>query len=197
MRFLSRPLTAGLVLLIGAAGGCYDTGDGTAPPLERFYFPVGLQVSHGGSVLYVVNSDFDLQFNGGTIQSYDLRLIRNHALKAIEDPGNPELPLVRRNAGPDPCPSDPPVFKEGGGRQPLGETCAPPVDSTFYVRDSAVIGAFATDLQLSKPPDQLIPQFPKQPAEGRTCGQDVDCCDPTDAACQSGQSRPFVCRAPA
>ncbi|HSO31599.1 MAG TPA: hypothetical protein VLT33_03755, partial [Labilithrix sp.] len=37
----------------------------------------------------------------------------------------------------------------------LGETCAPPVESKFYVRDSAVIGAFATDLLLSAPPAQL------------------------------------------
>src|SRR5689334_1863933 len=115
MRFLSRFATASVALLTAAAGGCYDTGDGTKPPVESFYFPVGLQVSHGGSVLYVVNSDFDLQFNGGTLQSYDLRLIRNPILKSIEDPVHPDLPLIRRNTGgPEPCPGDPPIFKEGG-----------------------------------------------------------------------------------
>ena len=198
MRFLSRFTTASVALLMAAAGGCYDIGDGTKPPLENFYFPVGLQVSHGGSVLYVVNSDFDLQYNGGTLQSYDLRLIRNHVLKSIEDPNHPELPLVRRNTGgSDPCPGDPPIFKEGGGRQPLGETCAPPVDSPFYVRDSAVIGAFASDLQLSLPPDRLIPNIPRLPVEGRACGQDVDCCEAGDNACLTGASRPFACIAPA
>ncbi len=35
-----------------------------------------------------------------------------------------------------------------GTRIPLGQVCAPPVDSTKYWRDSAIIGAFATDLQL-------------------------------------------------
>jgi hypothetical protein len=35
-----------------------------------------------------------------------------------------------------------------GSRVPLGESCAPPVDSTRYIQDSAVIGAFATDLQM-------------------------------------------------
>ncbi|HVH46697.1 MAG TPA: hypothetical protein VM925_30355, partial [Labilithrix sp.] len=61
------------LLLIGlvADSGCYDTGDGTAPPLDSFYFPVGIRVSHGGTVLYAVNSNFDLQYNGGTLQSYD------------------------------------------------------------------------------------------------------------------------------
>lgn len=158
-----------LLLGLGSTSACYDTGDGTAPPLDSFYFPVGLQVSHGGSVLYAVNSDFDLQYNGGTVQSYDLRLIRRHVLDIIADPRNAkgDIPLSRRGAGSDnPCPGDPPIQKEGGqtGRQPLGETCAPPVDSSFYFRDSAVIGAFPTDLQLSLPPDRLVPQSPKATA---------------------------------
>jgi hypothetical protein len=140
--------------------GCYDIGDGTAPPIHSFYFPVGLSVSHGGTVLYAVNSDFDLQYNGGTLQSYDLRLIRQHTLKAIANPTDPVLPLARGVA--PGCPDDIPTFIPGTGtRQPLGATCAPPVDSTFYVRDSAVIGAFATDLLLSLPPSELIAQVPK------------------------------------
>jgi hypothetical protein len=158
-----------LLLGLGSTSACYDTGDGTAPPLDSFYFPVGLQVSHGGSVLYAVNSDFDLQFNGGTVQSYDLRLIRSHVLDIIADPRNVkgDIRLVRRGTGDDnPCLGDPPVQKEGGqtGRQPLGETCAPPVDSRAYFRDSAVIGAFATELLLSPPPDRLVPQSPKATA---------------------------------
>ncbi|MDF2691726.1 MAG: hypothetical protein K0S65_109 [Labilithrix sp.] len=148
-------LLAGLV----ADSGCYDTGDGTAPPLEQFYFPVGLRVSHGGTVLYAVNSNFDLQYNGGTLQSYDLRLIRQHTLLAIKNPADPNLPLLRPNS-PAGCPDEPPTFKEGEpGRQPLGETCAPPVDSRVYVRDTALIGAFATDLLLSRPPAELQGEF--------------------------------------
>ncbi|MBX3211972.1 MAG: hypothetical protein KF850_08065 [Labilithrix sp.] len=149
------------LLLTGllADSGCYDAGDGSAPPLESFYFPVGLEVSHGGTVLYAVNSNFDLQYNGGTLQSYDLRLIRQHALLAIADPTNPNLPLLRRDS-PAGCPDNPPIFREGEpGRQPLGETCAPPVDSRAYFRDSAVIGAFATDLLLSRPPAALTGDF--------------------------------------
>lgn len=167
LSFKSFLVIPSLLLAFGSTSACYDTGDGTAPPLDSFYFPVGLQVSHGGSVLYAVNSDFDLQYNGGTVQSYDLRLIRRHVLDIIADPRNPNVPLARRgDATENPCPSDPPISKEGGqaGRQPLGETCAPPVDSRFYFRDSAVIGAFATDLQLTPPPDRLVPQSPKATA---------------------------------
>jgi len=162
-RLVVLPFLVGLAGL--AAPGCYNTGDGDAPPSNQFYFPVGLRVSHGGTVLYAVNSDFDLQYNGGTLQSYDLRLIRQHAVLAISDPINPNLPLLRKDS-PAGCPSNPPVFREGEpGRQTLGETCAPPVDSTFYFRDSAIIGAFATDLLLSPPPSRLIVQTPKVHAD--------------------------------
>jgi hypothetical protein len=158
-----------LVLGLVADSACYDTGDGTAPPLNKFYFPVGLKVSHGGTVLYAVNSNFDLQYNGGTLQSYDLRAIRRNAVGAITNT-------------PPGCPDNPPVFKEGqSGRQPLGQTCAPPVDSTIYVRDSAVIGAFATDLLLSKPPWELVEQQTKLRAD-----------DPPPPAAQVSFDRMFV-----
>lgn len=136
-----------LAVVAGAGAGvsaCYSTGDGSPPPLNQFYFPVGLQVSAGGNVLYVVNSDFDLQFNGGTLQSYDLRLIRRDTINLIANP-------------PPGCPNDPPTVEPSDPslRQPLGQTCAPPVDSSQYVRDSAIIGAFATTLLLSTPPTPL------------------------------------------
>jgi DNA-binding beta-propeller fold protein YncE len=143
-----------LPLLMFGAADCYSTGDGTPPPLDRLYYPVGLRVSAGGSVLYAVNSDFDLQFNGGTLQSYDLALIRRHTVRLIADPSAPEVPVFDRSqlvdkAGQPLCPD------RGAAGATLGEICAPPVDSSFYVRDSAIIGAFATDLLLSPPPSQL------------------------------------------
>jgi hypothetical protein len=148
-----------LPLLPLATADCYSRGDGAPPPIDRFYFPVGLQVSHGGSVLYAVNSDFDLQYNGGTIQSYDLRLIRRDALRAIADPRDPRLPLTRPGSQiADPCASDPPA--DDGSFRPLGEASAPPVNSRCYFRDGAIIGAFATDLLLSRPPSELVPQEP-------------------------------------
>ncbi len=109
-------------------------------------------------MLYAVNSDFDLQYNGGTIQSYDLHLIRKHAVLAIANPADPALPTVRPAAPAGSCPSNPPaLMTDGSGdRQPLGETCAPPVNSDVYVRDSAIIGAFATTVQLSRDGTRLF-----------------------------------------
>jgi hypothetical protein len=151
----ARGILLGLVAASASAAfpGCSSAGAGTDPPPNIFYFPVGLAVSRGGNVRYAVNSDFDLQWNGGTIQSYDLALIRRHTLLAIHDPADPNLPFINPNDAQleGACPNDPPLYQTTGTgqRQPLGRTCAPPVDSTQYVRDSAVIGAFATDLQLA------------------------------------------------
>jgi len=158
------------LLLLGLTGlasapACYNTGDGTPPPADQFYFPVGLSVSHGGTVLYAVNSDFDLQYNAGTIQSFDLRLMRQHVLLAIANPADPALPLVRPASGS--CPSDPALTKTGGStnRQPLGETCAPPVDPRAYIRDSTLIGAFATTMLLSRLPGDMTVQATKTTAD--------------------------------
>lgn len=155
-----------------ALASCYSTGDGTPPPIDAFYYPVGLAVSAGGNVLYVANADFDLQYNGGTLQSYDLALIRNHALRVIADPTDPNLPLVRDPARGTSCPTDIPQKKTDNPeqRQPLGETCAPPVDSRVYFRSGVVIGAFATDLQLfqcEKPPTTLNERYSAEvPCDG-------------------------------
>ena len=167
-----------LVLAVGSAffgaltAGCYTGGSGTDPPTDTLYFPVGLTVSKGGNVLYAVNSDFDLQWNGGTLQSYDLFLLRRDIDALIREnlglslPGDPVAPCPP-GSGPPACI---PVLTPGwstadclaasttntaaiqsstGTRDRIGETCAPPVDSTQYQRYSVTIGAFATQIQLS------------------------------------------------
>jgi hypothetical protein len=40
------------------------------------YFPVGLALDVGARHLFIVNSDFDLQFNAGTVESWDLDALR-------------------------------------------------------------------------------------------------------------------------
>jgi hypothetical protein len=51
-------------------------GEGKEPGLERFYFPTGLEQSADHRFLFVVNSDFDLQYTGGAVQSVDLGRVR-------------------------------------------------------------------------------------------------------------------------
>ena len=68
-----RRITA-LVLFSSVA--CTSAGEGIAPPLETIYFPTGLALSKDSRFLYVANSDFDLQYNSGTLQSLDMEHIR-------------------------------------------------------------------------------------------------------------------------
>ncbi len=160
-----------------AVPACYPGGGGgTNPPTTTFYFPVGLAVSSGGNALYASNSDFDLQWNGGTLQSYDLFLIRRHTGELIQaNAGNPWL-ATGSETTPDPeisfltpwqssCQSATTVSNPDGTRIPLGQVCAPPVDSTKYWRDSAIIGAFATDLQLQTV-EATSPVCPSPPCVG-------------------------------
>ena len=72
-----------MALGVVVAAACYSEGAGSGPIANTFYYPIGLAVSAGGNVLYVVNSDFDLQFNAGTVQSYDLTAIRNDTVALL------------------------------------------------------------------------------------------------------------------
>jgi hypothetical protein len=196
-------LRAGQLLLgagiVGAvASSCYSAGAGTTPPLDRFYFPVGLAVSTDGTALYAVNSDFDLQFSGGTLQSYNLTHLRSDAIALIKanlvggglgdagPPGGGGIPFLSPPACIDAGPSAMPPLGA-----PPGQACSPPVDSTncWYFQESAIIGAFATDLQVSIAP--LVPGSPQRlfmPVRGDTTltWANLDPADPF--AIQCGQA---------
>ncbi|WP_437602934.1 hypothetical protein WMF28_15000 [Sorangium sp. So ce590] len=149
-----RVVGVGLVAsILGGLGvaGCFVDSEGLPPPAEGFYFPTGLATSPGGRVLYVANSDFDLRYNGGTVQALDLQRLRKRAL-ALQGA------LTPREAG------------EGAGGavsaacQAVGLSTNPapllhpgpcaPLDLSALegdeevVRGSAVLGAFASNVLL-------------------------------------------------
>lgn len=73
-------------LVLGCAlSGCYSAGDGIEPPHGRAYFPVGLAITQGAAHLVVANSDFDLQYNAGTLSVLDLDRVRAFVPKPCED----------------------------------------------------------------------------------------------------------------
>jgi YVTN family beta-propeller protein len=121
---LAVALTA--VAFSPALAGCYKTDNGIQAPTNRMYFPVGLAVSTEGSALYVVNSDYDLQYNSGTLQAYDLAALRKAGARPKGDA-----------VGDADCPWD---IASGQRR------CA----SERFSRASVFIGAFSTELQLSR-----------------------------------------------
>lgn len=73
-------ITRGLLFGVTITGiGCVPPGDGERPPADSIYFPVSLTVNQTGEYLFVVNSDFDLRYSQGTIQSLDVARIREVA----------------------------------------------------------------------------------------------------------------------
>jgi hypothetical protein len=152
------------------AAGCYSPGDGIDPPLESVYFPVGLATDRNASVLFVANSNFDLQYNAGTLQSLDLEQIRPLLPRpcavdgdcpegarcdsevGAQNAGTPSFMCVARqgpHAG-DPCgplgqatPAE--RLTVPGPCRPL-DPANPPAPSGRLILDAVGIGAFATDV---------------------------------------------------
>jgi hypothetical protein len=188
MRFSTLLNTSRLSLAMALLGtsGCFAPGEGVEPPLDRLYFPVNLTTDQSGRHLFVANSNFDLQFNGGTVQSFDLKRIRDLVPRACEsDDGCDtstqfcDLEPSAENGG---APMHWCVAREGAfAGQPcgaLGEKgladqllapglCAavdpknPPDGAGSLVIDAVGIGAFATDLLYRKgPPPEEVPGAP-------------------------------------
>ncbi|MDC0681303.1 hypothetical protein [Sorangium atrum] len=152
-RIVGVGLAASIVGGLGGAG-CFVEGEGLPPPVEGLYYPTGLAVSPGGRVLYVANSDFDLQFNGGTVQALDLQRLRKRALTLQSGlaPGGQDASGGVRGA----C--DAVGLKTNAASSLYPGPCGPLNLSALdgdeeVVRSSAVIGAFASNLLLvHRPP---------------------------------------------
>jgi hypothetical protein len=142
LRIILAPLPLVLAL------GCYSTGDGPEPPTSALYFPVALAVSPGGKALYIANSDFDLQFNSGSVQVLDLERIRT-ALAPIWSAAGPIDRAVCQSAGLDLSPETV-VYPAPCTALDIG---SPPDQGGSLVKRQAKIGAFATDLLYVCQPD--------------------------------------------
>ena len=156
--------------------GCFPPGEGASPPLSKVYFPVGLAVDEDEKFLFIVNSDFDLQYNAGTVQSWDLAQVRARVPRYCES----DADCVRDGDARTECSSEAswcvrPGFSPCGpfgeqdsrerslypGRcgfisqtvpQDGGEAILPIGPDGLVVPNRAVvIGAFATDVVRKKP----------------------------------------------
>ncbi len=63
---------ASILVPLAILSGCFSPGEGLEVPVDQIYFPVGLAMDRSSRHLFVVSSDFDLQYNAGAIQSYRL-----------------------------------------------------------------------------------------------------------------------------
>jgi len=148
---------------------CFPPGDGVEPPADQIYFPVGLAMDPEGKSLFVVNSDFDLQYNQGVLQRYDLDRVSELVPKPCEsdadcsddkrcdvepNAANSEIPsyFCVDRSGPYkdlPCGSldEAPAYQRvvAPGRCAQIHTSRPQDGGTSLVTSSVEIGAFATD----------------------------------------------------
>ncbi|HMJ11999.1 MAG TPA: hypothetical protein VK524_11330 [Polyangiaceae bacterium] len=170
MAALSR---AALLCAALVSTSCFSPSDGVEPPLSRIYYPVGLALNvpdtrwrpltRNPTHLYVANSNFDLQFNGGTLQSYDLTRVRGRICNSDADCsgkcGNATSCVCASAAdplAPPWCVSAAPCGDFGTKRSAqlknVPGTCGfidpvnPQDGGESLVVDSVEIGAFATDL---------------------------------------------------
>jgi hypothetical protein len=134
---------ASVAALAAGCTGCFFGADGREPPADSLYFPTGVLVSPGGTILYVASSDFDLRYSAGTLMALDLAAMRaattpialalNDGMSAQEACAVADrLPNPSTWLHPGPCSAFPVA-------QFIGQT-------TF-------IGAFASGLLLTHEPD--------------------------------------------
>ena len=130
--------------------GCFDA-EGVEVPQGQIYFPVGLALDQESEHLFVVSSDFDLQYNGGAIQSYALNALGSK-LPTICTPGEPcgegDEQVCGNDGlcGADPC-VDVGLVDRPHEQQLLYPGRCSPIDTELdgLRRDSVKVGAFATD----------------------------------------------------
>jgi hypothetical protein len=155
--------------------GCFPSGEGVDPPPDRsVYFPVGLALDSGNDFLFIANSDFDLQYNAGTVSSWNLNTLNLLLPKACTtnadcvDDGD-----VCDATTADVTPNDPPSGwcvrgepdGDGDGKPDAGSPCrysgalsaadrqiypgrcgALDPRGAHFLADSVEIGSFATDI---------------------------------------------------
>ncbi len=171
------------VLLSGALAfsvpaGCFALGAGLEPPDQQFYYPTAIITSPGGHALYVVNSDFDIQYTGGTVQAVDLEGLRRcigplrddlaagisagtactnleRALFGATDADNELYTNGDPVTVPGPC-NPVPADRALACTLPEDDPATEEVEGgapTPLIRSSRVIGAFASSAALVRDPD--------------------------------------------
>lgn len=168
VRALGQPcaILAALGWVAGTTSGCFKPDDGREPPLDQIYFPTGLALSPDGNRLYIANSDWDLQFNAGSVQVYDAAALRAmlpvHCRSDADcsaTGGRCDLAPSTDANGVERAPTNwclPPDSDDPcgglGTQTPAQRTTAPglcaPIDhrDTGLLLGSVSVGAFATDL---------------------------------------------------
>lgn len=151
VRFAANHYAAATIALVGSSivglAGCFTIAEGVPPPLDEFYYPTGVVVSPGRTTLYVVNSDFDLQYSGGTVQALDLVALREKG-RGLRDALNEGASMQPPRATADACAAQSPALTANDNTTLYPGPCSP-VAFGQYVKSVATIGAFASGATLA------------------------------------------------
>ncbi len=142
----SRHLALALLALPALAAGCFPTDQGPPPPDHQLYFPTGLAVSKGGTMLYVANSDFDLQYKAGTVQVLDLERVRAAVPKLWDSTDAASAADACRQAGLSPSDRANALLFPGACT-PI-DLVSPPDGQGPILKNTVRTGAFASDAML-------------------------------------------------
>jgi hypothetical protein len=152
---MRRPGVAWLVgaLVLAAAcgtfAGCFTGSEGLEPPTDALYFPTALRISPGRSTLYVVNSDFDLQYNGGTVFAMNVDPVEGaEGLAADGIRRVAERVAERIAAGDDPSAVCAAIGSSPNANDTLYPGVCSAIDASPFVRAYATVGAFGSHLEL-------------------------------------------------
>lgn len=195
-----------LVIPCVLLSGCFGPGEGVEVPVDEIYFPVGLATDRvvddhfegrpHADHLFVVSSDFDLQYNGGAIQSYDLgelsaklpvRCTEETAATDCKDApqGSSCVQGMCADAGKSPCPTE---DRADADRLLYPGRCNPIRIPTF---DRVKIGAFATDAIIRERPADALDGAPERlfvPVRGDSTLHWIDVKEGTLECGQAGSS---------
>jgi hypothetical protein len=187
-----RPLSLLAALSVLLLNSCYPPGDGKAPPLEELYFPTGLALDllsesdedkGAPKFMFVVNSDFDLQYRAGSVVSYNLDSLRKLVPRNCSNSADCLDGDICDAPGGEGIPTDDPARVPsyfcvnpittapcgvGGERDEADLVLNPgrcksvvPTRENGVVVDAVGIGAFATDVIWRQNPEDQ-PEFPSR-----------------------------------
>lgn len=126
--------------------GCFGPGEGVEVPKDQIYFPTGLALDRQGDHLFVVSSDYDLQYNGGAVQSYDLNRLEGTLPTRCDTAEDQDGKRDGLCAAPDAQDGKPCTSGERGDQDRLlFPGLCNPLDPAPLQVDRVKIGAFATD----------------------------------------------------
>lgn len=138
------PLGSVTLFCVALFGGCFAGSDKLVPPNEDLYFPTAVAVSPGRTTLYVANSDFDLQYSGGTIQALNLVPVGDQP--GIRDIAASLAAKIADGASPDEACGA--IGTKPNGNPSLHPGPCEPLDVSPFVQAYAGVGAFSSGITL-------------------------------------------------